>query len=62
MRWLGTLRKASKPSAPGTTPAQDLTVATLTARADLILEELDDVVKQMSTMLRERAANNGTAD
>lgn len=54
MRWPGMLRKASKPSRPGSTPAEDLTVARLTARADLILEELDVVVKQMSTMLRER--------
>lgn len=44
------------PEKPGTTPAQDQTVATLTARADLILEELEVVVKQMSAMLRERAA------
>lgn len=55
MRWL---HRASKPVRPGTTPAQDQTVATLTARADLILEELDVVVKQMSTMLRERAADH----
>jgi len=32
-------------------PHFDQTVATLTARADLILEELDSVVKQMSSML-----------
>lgn len=30
-------------------------MAALTARADLIMEELDTVVKQMSAMLRERA-------
>lgn len=58
MRWLGTLRKARKLSSPGTTPAEDLTVARLTARADLILEELDVVVKQMSAMLRDKAAGH----
>jgi hypothetical protein len=31
-----------------------MTVAKLTARADLILEELDVVVGQMSAMLREK--------
>jgi hypothetical protein len=55
MRWL---YRASKPGKPGSTPAEDLTVARLTARADLILEELDVVVKQMSTMLRERSAEH----
>lgn len=55
MRWL---RRASKSGKPGSTPAEDLTVARLTARADLILEELDVVVKQMSTMLRDKAAGN----
>jgi len=52
------LRRATKPQKPGSTPAQDQTVATLTARADLILEELDVVVKQMGTMLRERSADH----
>jgi hypothetical protein len=33
--------------------AKDETVARLTVRADMILEELDGVVKQMSTMLKE---------
>ncbi|WP_370943995.1 hypothetical protein AB5J62_33480 [Amycolatopsis sp. cg5] len=33
--------------------AHDQDVARLTARADLIVEELDTVVAQMSTMLRE---------
>lgn len=33
--------------------AQDVTIARLTARADLILEELDGVIKQMSAMLKE---------
>lgn len=52
MRWLW---KVTKPGKPGTTAAQDQTVATLTARADLILEELDIVVKQMGSMLRDRS-------
>jgi len=55
MSWL---HRATRFQGPGTTPAQDQTVATLTARADLILEELDVVVKQMSAMLRERAADD----
>lgn len=55
MRWL---HKATKPQGPGSTPAQDQTVATLTARADLILEELDVVVKQMSAMLREKVGEH----
>lgn len=54
-RWL---RKATKHQKPGSTPAQDVTVARLTARADLILEELDVVVKQMSAMLREKASHD----
>lgn len=33
-------------------------MAALTAQADLIMEELDTVVKQMSAMLRERAAED----
>lgn len=52
------LRRATKVEKPGTTPAQDQTVARLTARADLILEELDVVVKQMSALLREKAADD----
>ena len=56
--WMNWLHRASSPGKPGSTPAQDLTVARLTARADLILEELDVVVKQMSTMLREKAADH----
>lgn len=56
--WMNWLHRASRPVKPGTTPAEDLTVARLTARADLILEELDVVVKQMSAMLRERDARH----
>lgn len=37
---------------PGRSPAQDAEVARLTARADLIVEELETVVQQMSAMLR----------
>jgi hypothetical protein len=54
MRWL---HRASRPSKPGSTPEEDLTVAKLTARADMILEELDVVVAQMSAMLREKKAS-----
>lgn len=56
--WMNWLHRASKPSKPGSTPVEDMTVARLTAQADLILEELDSVVKQMSSMLRERATGN----
>lgn len=38
--------------APERTAVHDSEVARLTARADLIVEELDIVVKQMSEMLR----------
>lgn len=55
MRWL---HRASKPGKPGSTPAEDMTVARLTAKADMILEELDVVVKQMSGMLRERSTDH----
>jgi len=37
---------------PSRTASQDAEVARLTARADLILEELDGVVKEMSSMLQ----------
>lgn len=37
---------------PSPSPAADAEVARLTARADLIVEELDIVVRQMSEMLR----------
>lgn len=36
----------------GRTASQDAEVARLTARADLIVEELETVVQQMSAMLR----------
>lgn len=55
MNWL---HRASNPGKPGSTPAEDLVVARLTARADLILEELDVVVQEMSAMLRKRAADH----
>lgn len=43
-------RKAA--GAPARTPAADAEVARLAARADLIVEELNDIVKHMSDMLR----------
>lgn len=57
-RWMNWLHRASNPGKPGSTPAEDLVVARLTARADLILEELDVVVQEMSAMLRKRAADH----
>jgi molybdenum-dependent DNA-binding transcriptional regulator ModE len=36
-----------------TTAQKDETVARLTVRADMILEELDGVIQQMSTMLKD---------
>jgi len=38
--------------APNRSPSYDHEVARLTARADLIVEELDIVVKQLSEMLK----------
>lgn len=38
--------------------AHDETVQRLTIRADLILEELDTVVQQMSTMLKDSIKND----
>jgi hypothetical protein len=52
MRWLGRPRLAKR-ARPRADAAYDHTMATLTARADLILEELDAVVQQMSGMLME---------
>jgi len=47
-------RKQSAPRVVVAGPAaKDETVARLTAKADLILEQLEAVVKQMSTMLKE---------
>lgn len=40
--------------------ANDETVQRLTVRADMILEELDGVVQQMSTMLRDSVKNDPT--
>lgn len=52
MRW-----RNRRPSTPDTdecrTVQQDQNVARLTAKADLIIEELDQVVKQMAVMLRD---------
>lgn len=52
MRWSN-----RRPSTPDTdehrTVKQDQDVARLTAKADLIIEELDQVVKQMAVMLRD---------
>lgn len=45
-------RRADEPDASHPTPQQDASVANLTAKADLILQELDDVVRRMSTLLR----------
>jgi hypothetical protein len=50
MTWLFHRRRGA--GAAARTPAADAEVARLTARADLIVEELDLVVKQMSDMLR----------
>lgn len=50
MKWL--FRRRRTAGGPGRTFAADAEVARLTARADLIVEELDLVVKQMSSMLR----------
>lgn len=48
--WM-TRRDDRRPQATSTAK-QDTDAARLTARADLIVEELDAVVAQMSTMLR----------
>lgn len=45
-------RRRKSDRGPARTPAADAEVARLTARADLIVEELDVVVRQMSEMLR----------
>lgn len=45
-------RKQQQRFAPGRTPSQDVEIARLTARADLIVEELDLVVKAMSDALK----------
>lgn len=49
MNWFRRAKPADDPS-PG--PAHDAEVARLTARADLIVEELDVVVKELSDMLK----------
>jgi hypothetical protein len=46
------IRRRRSANGPARTLAADAEVARLTARADLIVEELDVVVKQMSEMLR----------
>lgn len=52
MRWR-TRRPADAPPDHARTTAQDQDVARLTTKANLITEELDQVVKQMSVMLRD---------
>lgn len=48
------VRRPRRPE-PATDPQPlDQRVARLTAKADLIVEELDDVVKQMSELLRRK--------
>lgn len=48
MKW----KRDTPPEPARRTSSQDAEVARLTARADLIIEELDGVVKEMSAMLR----------
>lgn len=50
MRWR--VRVPKERPAPDRSPSYDTEVARLTARADLIVEELDIVVKQLSEMLK----------
>lgn len=50
MRWR--MRVPETPTGPDRSPSYDHEVARLTARADLIVEELDIVVKQLSDMLK----------
>lgn len=47
-----TTRRDDRRPQAASTAKQDTDAARLTARADLIVEELDAVVAQMSTMLR----------
>lgn len=46
-------RKASDIEPRVSTYSNDKDIARLTAKADLVLEELDQVVRQMSQMLKE---------
>lgn len=50
MRWRKRVPK--KDAAPSRPASYDAEVARLTARADLIVEELDVVVKELSQMLK----------
>lgn len=50
MKWIR--RNTQRHASPSRTASQDAEVARLTARADLILEELDVVVQEMSSMLQ----------
>jgi hypothetical protein len=50
MRWR--TRVPEKNPAPERSASYDAEVARLTARADLIVEELDVVVQELSTMLK----------
>lgn len=50
MKWLSWARKSR--------PAEDPTVQRLAAQADSIMKELDVVVRQMSEMLRDKAAEH----
>jgi hypothetical protein len=46
------MRVPKERRAPDRSPSYDTEVARLTARADLVVEELDIVVKQLSEMLK----------
>lgn len=50
MRWR--IRVPQERPAPDRSPSYDAEVARLTVRADLIVEELDIVVKELSNMLK----------
>lgn len=58
MKWL---RRATRAVSPGsrTLAEEQIAVARLTARADMILDDLDVVVKQMGSMLREKVDDEG---
>jgi hypothetical protein len=48
MRWL----RKHRIDPAASSPAEDVEIARLTARADLIVEQLDVVVKEMSDILK----------
>lgn len=53
MKWLRRPATKDTPDDRARTVQEDQNVARLTAKADLIIEELDTVVKQMAVMLRD---------